>query len=320
MAPKKGVIEVQFNWIFILIAGALILGFFGAVIMRSRPIAEDMLAEPILTSMNAIITSTGISTRTAMFVEIPEEKISFSCERFSVGAFSQPIPETNIVFAPSETEGSFLIAWAFDFNIPHHITNFLFITSPDKRYVFLDPSNSQEVQRIYDLIPSHVRKQKFSTQHFSVDGSSETRIVFFSSAGMPSGIQHDVQDGISAIRVDTSSNKVYFYERTDSGIVEKEADYFGDAMLLGAVFSQDFEDYECNVRKIIKKINVVNRVYHRRTARLQQAYPAYCYYVPNHFPHQITSLSASLPQLINSKNLLEQYSRELDKRSCPPVY
>ena len=36
---KKAAIEIQFNWMFVLVAGAVILSFFVFTVMRQRDIA-----------------------------------------------------------------------------------------------------------------------------------------------------------------------------------------------------------------------------------------------------------------------------------------
>ena len=38
---KRGAVEVQFNWIFILIIGAVILLFFGVIIAKQRSAADS---------------------------------------------------------------------------------------------------------------------------------------------------------------------------------------------------------------------------------------------------------------------------------------
>ena len=38
---KKGIIEIQFNWIFVLVVGAIILVFFFGFVQKQKSFAEE---------------------------------------------------------------------------------------------------------------------------------------------------------------------------------------------------------------------------------------------------------------------------------------
>src|SRR3989344_5674159 len=60
---KKGV-EVQFNWIFVLIAGTAIILFFSLVVVKLKGISETSRQGDIVKGIEAIITSASVSIDT----------------------------------------------------------------------------------------------------------------------------------------------------------------------------------------------------------------------------------------------------------------
>jgi len=59
---KKGVIEVQFNWIFILIIGAIILFFFFSIVKTQKTVSEKKISTTVRRDIRAILTGAGVST------------------------------------------------------------------------------------------------------------------------------------------------------------------------------------------------------------------------------------------------------------------
>ena len=145
---KRGVIELQFNWIFILIAGAIIFVFFISIVNKQREFSEIKSSGTIITNLESILTGAQISTNTVNIVDMPKVDIGFECNRFFIG----PVPKQtkgNVIFSPNLLKGSQIITWALDWNIPYRVTNFLYITDPELRYIIVN--NSQNLgQKLYN--------------------------------------------------------------------------------------------------------------------------------------------------------------------------
>src|SRR3989338_1748 len=88
MSSKKGGIEVQFNWIFILIAGALILVFFVSLVQRQETVSNEKRDIDIRSKLSTILTSAKQSTGTLFEIKIPKTEIAFGCNGYSVGGTS----------------------------------------------------------------------------------------------------------------------------------------------------------------------------------------------------------------------------------------
>lgn len=132
---KKGAIEVQFNWIFILIIGAIILLFFFSIVKTQRTISDTKISATVRRDIRAILTGASVSTGTASLVEIPKTQIDYDCEGYSIQKTSYVKPQVS--FSPDSINDIQLMLWALDWNIGYRVTNFLYITPHNIRYVLV---------------------------------------------------------------------------------------------------------------------------------------------------------------------------------------
>ena len=63
---RKAQIETQFNWLFILVAGAVILIFFAGIVIKQKSSSEQKIAENVMTDLQSIFTGGSVSTGTLM--------------------------------------------------------------------------------------------------------------------------------------------------------------------------------------------------------------------------------------------------------------
>ena len=325
MKSKKGVISVQFNWVFILIAGALILLFFGSLVLKGKEVSDLAIAETILTNMQTIMTGAEVSVRTINPIKIPDKEIKVSCNSISVGKVSKPITKNKIIFSPTTIKGRTLLTLALDWNSPYHVTNFLYLTTPNIKYVFVKPTGNY-AKGLYDLLPNEINKM-------AIDDLSEIRytgnyfkFVFFNTPHpeVPSALISVPDKDVSAINVDTSSNKITFYKKNGNifDSVSGDSTYLGKPMLLGAVFSQDRDDYNCNLKKAFNKLNIVSQVYKKRTEVLAESGCA-PYYDTMPFLDIIESSRGNNIDISGIKGGIEEienYNKHLQSRSCPTLY
>ena len=143
---KKG-FEVQFNWLFVLVAGAAILLFFTVVVAKQKSVSETSTKAAVLKSIEAIITGAGISSDTINTVNIPESDIEVGCGRVSIGGVSKQY-QSLILFAPGFIRGSKIITQTLPFNAPYRATNLLYATSTGARYIIIgDTSLAGEINK-----------------------------------------------------------------------------------------------------------------------------------------------------------------------------
>lgn len=326
MRTKKGMISAQFNWVFILVAGVLILLFFGSLVLKAKDSSDIAIAETVLTNMQTIMTGAEVSVRTINPIEIPNEEIKVSCNSLSVGKISKPITKNKIVFAPETIDGTTLLAWAFNWNAPYHVTNFLYLTTPNIKYVFIN-SPGTEAEKIFNLLPDKINKKKVDFSNVPNTGNY-IKLIFFNKPGipsLPSNLNNFPDNKVSAINVKTGSNEIKFFRKTGATFtLDGSIGYIGDPMILGAVFSGTFEDYECNVKKARNKLNIVSMVYMEKTSSLIGLIGnCNSYYDTNPLSYIIAHSNDNDIDIIEIRKKIDEikgYNKHLQSESCPTIY
>lgn len=138
---KKGVIEVQFNWIFALIAGGMILFFFLTVISYQRDLADQKLGIELGSQLEMIFAGRGVSPGTKQPIDIAEIPITFRCSEGSAdySIINQRVSLGNLaVFSPEVIETKKLLGLTLGFDLPFRTNNLVVLTSPKIKYYFVN--------------------------------------------------------------------------------------------------------------------------------------------------------------------------------------
>lgn len=278
---KKGQLEIGFNWIYILIAGAVILMFFIGIVIKQKVVSEEKLSAEVLQRIEGIFTGAGVSPKTTDDPEVPLMTLRFVCDEetgysdYSIGGTSiksetawQPI------FASEKVTGRRLYTWTLEWNFPFKVINYLFISSPgikyylfSNEYLFPDFFNVEYVDS-YNEIEYH--------------GEDYVKLVFDGDLPNNGGIPFT-----SALR-DVPDNKVSAVAFIGPAIVfyEKEDDRFkkiGESPLIGsmtnqnpnaygAIFASDWQSYNCNLKKAMTRLRILSRIYGKRIDDIQSRY------------------------------------------------
>lgn len=318
---------VQFNWIFVLIAGGLILSFFFGVAMKQRSLSEERLSVTLSSDLENILTSAVVSEGTAQVLPVPSKGLSFECSRgcdcrFSVGGASKSFSDL-VIFGPSDMERDGLV-WSVDWSFPYRITNLLFIASPEIMYYFVG-GDSRVMDRIVRRLPPQLDYRVVSSvSEISDEGFDRARFVFFSGVETPPGFFEE-SSGISL-----EGNIVSFYD--DGWVRVASFPFAGDDLFLGAVFSDDVM-FGCNLRSAFSRASNVASVMSGRASGLQSlsdSFGSSCFYDGAvGLLDQQSSLAASLSVDLKLDGLsdfdrlasqVEQVNRNLVRQSCPGLF
>ncbi len=257
---KRGAIEVQFNWVFILIIGAIILLFFFSVVKTQKKISETKISSSVRRDITSIFTGASISTNTFSLIEIPKTEIIYDCEGYSIQK-TNPIKQL-VSFSPDTIYSSQLMLWALPWNIGYRVTNFLYITSPNIRYVMVYKDNKPDQHMFVDILnetlPSKYieededRKILMNKEKAVTDGNKITdlqdndfedknnpkvRFIFFDENPIP--IDIDVLEGMDNYDV----TAVQIIPDNSCG---DELDCFGEVIFYKKTNNNKFEFYNQN--------------------------------------------------------------------------
>lgn len=335
-------ITVQFNWVFVLIAGALILFFFGSIVMKQKSLSElsasqDMVLK-IGKKLGVSLTEIGKSEE----IEFQGKELRITCHDLSSDKVTRSLADP--VFSPEKVKGAKLITLTKAFNMPFHVTNFLYVTSSSVRYIIVyDPDHTlPDSERLARIIKEDLGDKVNSELMIRQDigyvkdlGHYKTKIVFVKTNPLTVNLKGDVK----AVHISDVDNDLEFFTGNDmnpegdSFYLSRDLDKYRET-ILGAIFAENKEAYECSLKKALKKLNMMSELYIDRTYELAIRAPdcdytsATPYSVMDYLAH-IEEKSSNLLTDLNSNeiNLLEDEADGLETQninlimaSCPEIY
>ena len=75
---KRG-IEIQFNWVFILIAGGVILAFFFTIVTKQQTLSTERLAVQLSRDLDTVFSAAIAAKGVAQVLSIPRGGVVFDC-------------------------------------------------------------------------------------------------------------------------------------------------------------------------------------------------------------------------------------------------
>lgn len=332
---KRGVIEIQFNWIFVLVVGAMIIIMFMSFISKQQGIHELSTSIFAANSLGSIFFGYGnkdIST----VVGIPESKIDFNCDSFSINGVSKQLGTLNF-FSPSHLETNKLNLLSLGLGLPYRVANFIYITSPDVRYIFI--GNSDFARKVFEKVRGKINVDGFtSMQAIEDENDAAVRIIFFGQEPEVPEDLRDAENPITSLRVDGDEDNgtVEFFDFSDGKFEPRgKSNYIREASLFGAVFSDDIERYNCVMEKGFNKLRIISQIYKERTNNITQQYiiDGKNQLCADFYQNNLLSISNSLftlqsfdtqsydyEDIINATNYIKKINKEADNLSCALIY
>ncbi|MCP3682500.1 MAG: hypothetical protein GY861_07395 [bacterium] len=297
MTNKKGVIELQVKWIYVLIAGSLILLFFVGLAQQTQSIAEKKEAETLLRNLEKALSNPQLSSDSAQQIHMPVE-MTYDSESFRAGKVYRTT-DVEPIFAPDVLKGNTIITWTREWNRPFETTNFVYVTTDDVRYVFVydGPGTQNEVyareycEKMYEHVLSSdgicdenkdlVEYSKLSM--LSGDNSYQVKFVFFGSpdkgpldANLPSWVEDMKEGGVHAVWPYSKTLTGFYKYRNNKFVGDGDSYYHlsDSASVYAAIFSGNREIFDKNMEKAFTRLYAVASVYEERTNELKMNVPS----------------------------------------------
>lgn len=354
---KKGIIEIQLNWIFILIVGAIILLFFIFVSKSITTSAEVKTSEKILTNIDAILIGSSTTEKTASKIDIPKPDISYTCfadenacspdygctSGFAYKKTGKKIDTSSLViFSPEQITSSSLITWTQDWQVPFKVMNFLFLSRPDVKYILVADENNVLANELGELFKDNefitVLKTNDITSQIINENDYWIRIVFFNQIN-PTTQNFDKLQAmhVDAAVVDENTQTITFYpikqekKLSKNNYYSQPLPYIDKISLLGAIFSEQPEHYVCNMNKALLRYHKVYDTIKTRAALIAQnivtpaADKSACAFFYEGIDVSFTQ-PPSLNDGISAANIktiistLEEQNKNAIINSCPRIY
>ncbi|MBW2990430.1 hypothetical protein KY348_01860 [Candidatus Woesearchaeota archaeon] len=275
---KKG-FALQFNWLFVLIGGAVILGFFISLIVNGLAGEEGITAQKRTEEIDSVLKvslAAGDTQKTLFF----NQKIIFSCdeisEYFVEEAFKYSRYDYNALFSPSELDGRELVILTRVFEAPFRVMPLVYVTNKDIEYVFVGDSGL--ITQTYNLMPDNATTAAISPDILATyPDKNYDRTVFVldvndeNSLARLHNFNRAKQDRIFAVVINASEGTVnnygvldfYRYEQ-EAFVLSKSAPFLTLDLALGGIISHDKTMYECNLRKVLQRLEMLGELHMKR--------------------------------------------------------
>ncbi len=334
---KRSAIEIQFNWIFVLIAGTVIFVFIISLILSQKKDVDKQISQDVLKQLATNIKGKQQLSDTFSQMETPPTTFTFTCDPndltadFKIsGSQREPLP-LEIIFAPREFNTQKLNIWTLDFAVPFTVTRFIYLTPPNMIFVIYNssattPQNQAYARAIYNQFPSNITKKYASTTtelENAIRGFKNYRVICFNDCPPPANYQF--------ISILPLGNDIFSHGKVRYNNLAQDVNdipqYIGQASLFGAIFSQDEKYYQCEMGRAFKQFEIKRSLHRERVVLLQsdlQSINPQCVPV---FALPLSTLNNMKNKKLNDtehlyelSNVLKRDNTDLTFKGCPLIY
>lgn len=267
---KRGAIELQFNWVFGLVAGVLVISLVVGFAMNWVNSAARADAVETLKNIETIITAAGVVEGESKELPLPNLEMGFRCPELVFKGVSGAMLKADTLYAPPVLKGNSLLIWTRPWFVPFYTANFVYLTTPQIKYYLVYDDNSPVSDKLYRMVRDGL-PEKVNVDYITSVASSRNEnnpLVVFAFLGVPfsppSGLP---TKRLAAVEVglDRSTNlsgTLKFYRHSGNGWVQDgpEQWWVKPEQLLGAIVSGNSGVYSCVHNSSLNRLEKVTAV------------------------------------------------------------
>ncbi len=298
---KRAAIAIQFNWIFILIVGALILIFFFTIINKTRQGAEKNINIEMLSYFETILAGTTVKSGTLENYSLAGGSLELSSDFYSFQKDQRRI-RNKIIFGPDLIKGEKLIVLTDFWSMPYKIDFFVYLTSNEVRYIIIEEDqNLPYVTDISELLPDSDFIRKERQNYLRLTDLTDlnyykVRFIFVNSDLEPDEMSYfegnlAKKKDFSAVKITYNEDvdmygEIQFYKKQGDSLVKDEQPlpYLKKETLRGAIFAEDAKFYGDSLKKALAKLDIISTIYMNNSMELK-----------NHFGNDIVLSNRGCP-------------------------
>ena len=293
---KKAQVQVAFNWIYILIAGGLILLFFIGLVVKQKTISEQRINTEVVRVMESIFTAAGVAEKTKNVIDssgLADFTLSFSCSE-GVGEFgmegSSSMAENSVepIFSPREIKSSKLLVWSLPYKLPFKVIDFLFVSSANTKYFLvgdraaaIDMMNESDGFNVNYV--ENIQEGSFeSGKMFQVRVIDLSGLIVQRGAPVPESFHSFPYDKVTAVSFTEAEGlqmAAYYrmgrdrkWEKVGRPVELISLPDERDAVVYAAIFAEDDKIFRCNMEKVFKRLRHVGEVYTEKLQEMEEYY------------------------------------------------
>jgi len=166
MIGKKAQVEMQFNWIFVLIVGTVLLAFFFVLISKQTNNSDQQISASLSRHFTTVIKTNAQRSGTVKAFNVPRNvELEFTCDserqihQYTLNDLKGADIKYDIIFAPSYLQNSKLYTWTEEWVLPSDsgfgITSMLYLTNPNHGYFFYNETPNSNSAILRDEFPKN---------------------------------------------------------------------------------------------------------------------------------------------------------------------
>ena len=342
---NKG-ISIQFNWIFVLIAGAVLFAFFigitlhqGAEAKKERQFSSLNALEASLTNVEQSVTNTKESFRTFKVVETELEVYCDEVNEIRVkdSDFSFPLT-TSVVFSQKYLKPGKFDVWVSNWEVPYKVMPFMFVDDQTTQYLFpMEETNLQgQLELLYESISEEFSKKIIQNHNDPLDSGYEN-YVFVYLDWVPN-YDIDTRSNFRAVNIKPAQDNTFegggiidFYVKGEHNrlTLSETKPFLKRESVFGAIFAENADQYECNMEKALKRLSWLTDFHIAKAESLRidadslDSCNEIYYENPIIYLNKINRTGFSENEFNEAQEdaiVLDQLNKDLTKKSCPVIY
>jgi len=221
---------IQFNWIFVIVAGALFLIFFAFFSVRYIDLEQSKENGKIVRALDSsILGAKGISQYKVFGEDFSDFVLEYNCERLYINE-DQFIESSSIIFVEDKSEGPFSM-WSQDYEKPYLVDTVVYLWNFDLKFYFSGVS-----EEFMDEIPNELK--------ITSEGNADVLVYF-------GGAEPNPNKKVIAF----NGNQIWYVNE------DKYFNYNGDNVFVyGAMFSSP-DVFECSKNYLEERKNSLKELY-----------------------------------------------------------
>lgn len=291
---KKAQISPVFKYIFVLVAGSIILIFFIKFAIQAEKGGVELVKAEVIHLLDASLQAFSIAESSSSL--IPNEPwpkeltLQFgkgaNCGKLTVKGQTFFTQIERAVFAPSQIRTRQMQAWTMSWRFPFRITNVFYLTNlKSKYYLISDSSNQLFLRKISSYPPA---AEAFEMDHFPksfdvkmVGSEAEpsakskkmdlVKVNYFKSvSGVGAGMEGSyIKASPECENEDEDAYKCYGTVNFFEGGTTRTSTFIGREFMFGAILSDSYENYECQYHMALNELKRFTNLYATKAKKLQ---------------------------------------------------
>lgn len=331
---KKAQVSTQFNWMFVAIAGGIILMFFVFVITQVQSAQEAKLAAKVLNNFDAILTGSQVSPNTLNTIDSSATlRFQISCdfdgssELTVPRAFSRQDISRKIIFTPDDLSGNQIFILVRPIEEPFHLDNAIMLADERIHFFFFNDTSNPIIDNLYRQLPAGLTKSK---QGIFPSFLGDFRKIIVVADRPPLDLIY-ANNNVYGQRV-LRRIAVNWLEINSSGAATLHTKSAGDSEFsnrslpisssndyLYGLFSKDVSFFECTKNKITMRTGIVAQIYKEKAEFLRDTLTGSEHQTCRNYYAQAIGV---LDDIIRSgtDTGLREINQRLLRASCPVIY